>query len=86
LSLDVRRPAAAQASQKIAEWAEVDIQITGVKPELLRELVHFLFQFHQCETDPLNLLITQTPALHTPHGLPLEHLTEELDQRQNQLG
>src|SRR6266852_2691848 len=75
----------AQRSQKVSEGSQVDIEVAGPKPELLGELVHFFFQLHQCESDALHLLISETAALHAAHGLAFEQLPQELDQRQHKL-
>jgi hypothetical protein len=55
------------------------------QPELLRELVHFFLEFHQCESDPLNFLVAQTATFYPPNCLPFENLSKELNQRQHQL-
>src|SRR5436190_667799 len=70
------------ASQQIAQWTEVDVQITRLKSEQVRQLVHLLFERHQCESDALYLLIREAAAFHTSHRLAFEQLTDEFDQRQ----
>src|SRR5262252_6013279 len=75
-----RRP-----SQQVSEWSQVDVEVARLEAELLRELVNFFFEFHQCESDAFYLLVAQTAAFHAAHGLPFEQLAYEFHQRQHKL-
>src|SRR5215472_482956 len=73
------------ASQQVAQWTEIDVQIAWPQPELTRQLLHFLFQLHQGQSDALHLLVREVAAFHSAYSLPLEQLSNKLDQRQHQL-
>src|SRR5438067_4673961 len=72
-------------SEEVAERAEVEVQVAVLEPELGLELLHAALELHERLAEPLDLLVGEVPLLHPVERLPLHELTEELDEREDEL-
>src|SRR3989442_7000971 len=54
------------------------------QPERLPERAEPLVQAHQRDAQPLDLVVREIAGVDAPHGLTLEHFTDELDDRKHQ--
>src|SRR5262245_6831623 len=81
-----RAPAACGRSAKTAERAEVQVQLVDAQSETPRELGDRLLQPHQRQPDRLRLLGAQRARVHAANRLLLEQPSQELDQREDELG
>ena len=77
--------AAGENSEQIAERPEVEIEIALLEPEVLRELVHALFELHERLAETLDLLVVEVPRLHAAKRLTFHELPEQLDQSEHEL-
>src|SRR6185503_10646011 len=64
--------------------SDPDAQVLFLEPERVRHLADLLLESHQRNSDALDLVIGQRAALHPPDRLPLQHLTQELDEPEHQ--
>src|SRR2546423_12792321 len=74
-----------EASHELAERAEIDVEILIFQTEDLFQFFHAPFQKHEGLAEALDLVIGKRSVFHPPHGLPLHQLSEQIDQRQNEL-
>src|SRR5881227_358253 len=69
-----------------AQRPEVEVEVLVLEPELVLELLHPLLEQHERLAEPLDLVGRERAALDPPERLALHQLTQQLDQREHELG
>src|SRR5689334_10771792 len=72
--------------EQVPEGTQVQVEVLVGEPEHVLELIHPFRQGHEGSSEALDLLVAQRAGLDPPHGLALHQLTQQLDQREDELG
>src|SRR5437762_2386590 len=71
--------------KQVPQRPEVQVELGVLESERRLQLLHALLEPHERLAEPLDLVLRERALLHPPDSLTLHQLTQELDQRQNQL-
>src|SRR6266480_2260447 len=71
--------------QKIAQRAEVQVQIALFELEVLGQLLHAAVELHEGLPEPLDLVVGERSGLHPPQCLALHELPQQLNEREDEL-
>jgi hypothetical protein len=72
----------AKWSPQAAQWSEIDVQILVRQAKRRLQLPHAMVQLEERQSDSLDLLVAQRPAVHPPNRLVFQDLAKQFYNRQ----
>src|SRR5438552_6495156 len=75
-----------ESLHQLSDRSQIEIEVLGFETEPAAHVANGLFERHQRFADRFDFFARQRFLLHSPNGLTLHQLAEELDERQYELG